>query len=71
MAVSTFEGIVENGHIQLQGNVTLPDKTRVYVVIPAFETTPQAHVRSPRLVRPEQAIDFVKLVIKDPTSAEL
>ena len=34
MPVSAFEGIVENGQIRLRENVILPDKTRVFVVIP-------------------------------------
>ncbi len=53
MAISTFEGIVENGQIRLRDNVTLPANTKVYVVIPDFEAVPQAHVYSPRLVHPD------------------
>jgi hypothetical protein len=71
MAAATFEGIVENGRIRLRGDVTLPDHTRVYVVIPDFENAPQAHVRSPRLARPEQAADFAKQVIEVADDAQL
>ncbi len=71
MAVSTFEGVVENGQIRLPESITLPDRTRVYVVIPDFETTRQAHVHSPRLVHPEQAADFAKEVFEVADDARL
>jgi hypothetical protein len=35
------------------------------------ETAPQAHIYSPRLVRPEQAVDFAKQVIEVSADAEL
>ena len=69
MPDSAFEGIVENGQIKLCGNVTLPDNTRVLVVIPDLETAPKAHVRSPRLKHPEEARDFTKRIIKVSTDA--
>lgn len=71
MAISTFEGIVENGQIRLCGEVTLPEKTKVFVVIPDFEAAAKAHVHSPRLVHPEQAADFAKEVIEAPPDARL
>ncbi len=64
MAISTFEGIVENGQIRLRDDVTLPEHTKVYVVIPDVETMPQAHVYSPRLAHPEQAADFAKQIVE-------
>jgi hypothetical protein len=64
MAVSTFEGIVENGRIRLRDDVTLPDNTRVFVVVPAYEPTLQARIHSPRLNHREQAVEFVKEVIE-------
>jgi hypothetical protein len=71
MSILTLEGVVENGQIRLCDPVTLPEHTKVYVVIPEVETVPQAHVYSPRLVHPEQAPDFVKQVIKVSADAEL
>jgi hypothetical protein len=71
MRISTFEGIVENGAIRLWDNVALPEKTRVYVVIPDFEPEPRAHVRSPRLAHPEQAGDFAKEIIEVTPDAKL
>ena len=65
MSISTFEGIVENGQIRLRDNLTLPEKTRVYVVIPDLKAAPpKARVYSPRLVHPKRADDFAKQVIK-------
>lgn len=71
MAILTIEGIVENGQIRLRDNVTLPEHTKVYVVIPDVATAPQAHVYSPRLVHPEQAADFAKQIIEASADAEL
>lgn len=63
-SVKTFEGCVENGLIRLRGNVALPDKTRVYVVVPEIADDQPARIRSPRLVHPEQAADFAKEVLE-------
>ena len=71
MPILTLEGIVENGQIRFRDHVTLPEHTKVYVVIPDVETAPPAHVYSPRLVRPEQAPDFAKQVSEVPADAEL
>jgi hypothetical protein len=71
MAILTIEGVVENGQIRLRENVTLPEHTKVYIVIPEVETAPQAHVYSPRLVHPEQAADFAKQIIEVSADAEL
>ncbi len=66
MAAFTIEGVVENGKIRLSDDVTLPEHTKVYVVVPEIETAPQAHIRSPRLANPKQAADFAKQVVKAP-----
>ncbi len=34
MSVATYKGTVENGKINLQINVKLPEKSEVYVVFP-------------------------------------
>ncbi len=64
MAVLTIEGIVENGHIRLREDVSLPEQTKVYVVIPDAGAWSRAHIRSPRLAHPEQVGDFAKQVIE-------
>jgi len=65
MQVRTFEGVVENGQIRLTTKVRLPEKTRVYVVVPDFEAKKVVHVFSPRLAHPEQAAEFAKQVVED------
>ena len=71
MGIATFEGVVENGQIRLPAAVRLPENTRVYVVIPDVEVQPVAYIGSPRLVYPEQAVDFQKEVIEEPSDADL
>ena len=56
--LATYEGIVENGRVTLPPNTDIPDKTRVYVLVPDAEMQPTPYIASPRLVRPEQAKDF-------------
>ena len=65
MQVTTFEGVIENGKIRLNTNISLPEKTKVYVVVPGLETPKTAHIYSPRLAYPEQAVDFKKEVIEE------
>ena len=65
MGVTTFEGIVEKGQIRLPATIRLPDSTKVYVVIPGIEVEPTLYIGSPRLVHPEQAVDFQKEVLEE------
>jgi hypothetical protein len=65
MGVRTFEGIVEQGQIRLPATVRLPERAKVYVVIPDIEVQPVAFIGSPRLVHPEQAADFQKEVSEE------
>mgnify|MGYP001170051896 CR=1 FL=1 len=58
MQVMTYEGIIENGEIRLIPNVSLPEKTRVYVVVPSLEVTHVVSVPSPRLAHPVLAAYF-------------
>lgn len=64
MSILTLEGTVENGQIRLAGDVHLPEKTRVFIVIPDWRALKEAHLYSPRLARPEQAADFNLEVIE-------
>jgi hypothetical protein len=48
--------------------VTLPENTRVFVVVSSGDDTSVARVLSPHLVRQADARDFVKQVIKDPAT---
>ena len=65
MGVRTFEGIVEQGQIRLPATVRLPEKAKVYVVVPDVEVRTVAYIGSPRLVHPEQAADFKKEVTEE------
>ena len=69
MKVATFEAVVENGQIRLPDSVRLPEKARVYVVIPGVPSA--AYIGSPRLARPEQAAHFEKEVIEGDLDAGL
>ncbi len=71
MAVVTLEGVIENGQIRLPAYFHLPDKTKVYVLIPDFEAKPVARIPSPRLLHPEQAADFKKEVVEVKSNASL
>ena len=71
MQVTTFEGIIENGQIRLNTDVDLPEKTKVFVIIPGFEAKKMVHVYSPRLVYPEQAADFRKEIVEELPNAGL
>lgn len=71
MSVTTIEGVVENGQIRLPPSVHLPDRAKVYVVVPDAEVPPVAYVGSPRLAHPEQASDFVKEVVEEDHDAGL
>ncbi|MEW6297436.1 MAG: hypothetical protein AB1671_06815 [Thermodesulfobacteriota bacterium] len=71
MGVATFEGVVENGQIRLPATVRLPERTKVYVIVPDVEVQPVAYIGSPRLVQPEHATDFQKEVLEEPSDADL
>ena len=70
MALMTVEGVVVDGRIRLPEGVALPERAKVYVVVPDVSSAPaRAHVVSPRLAHPEQAADFAKQVIEAPADA--
>jgi hypothetical protein len=71
MKVVTYEATVENGQIRLTEPVRLPERAKVYVVVPGVEDVPRYHIASPRLARPERAVDFVKEVTEEPPDAAL
>ncbi|MCC6125873.1 MAG: hypothetical protein IT426_12975 [Pirellulales bacterium] len=66
MNVISYEGIVENGCVHVPAGVVLPEKTKVYIIVPGISESGIQHysrIASPRLANPEQAADFVKKVI--------
>ncbi len=71
MAITTYEGIVEKGKIRLKTGVRLPEKAKVYVIVPDLQVEKTARVMSPRLVNPTQATDFKLEVSEDTPNAGL
>lgn len=72
MSVVTYEGIVEQGSIRLTPEARLPEKAKVFVVVPdsPSDALPQlAHIYSPRLVNREDAQAFIMEVIEEDTDA--
>ena len=60
-----LEGVVEDGQIKLDSDVQLPDGAKVYMIIPDGELENNVvPLRSPRLARPEQAVDFEMEIIE-------
>jgi hypothetical protein len=66
MKVTAYEATVENGQVQLIGAVSLPEHSRVYVVVPHTEESTVLHVASPRLAQAEHAADFTMEVAEEP-----
>lgn len=69
--LATYEGVVENGHVTLPPNVSIPDQTRVYVLVPDADAQRTHYIASPRLVHREQARDFELEVIEESYDATL
>ena len=61
--LTTYEGVVEKGHVTLPPEAEIPDNTRVYVLVPNPDRTYK--ILSPRLANPEQSMDFLKLEVID------
>ncbi|HVT83337.1 MAG TPA: hypothetical protein VHM90_22040 [Phycisphaerae bacterium] len=65
MSVSTIEAYVENGQIRVPDDVKLPEKAKVYIVIPGVTEVPKAaHIYSPRLAHRERAEHFKMEIIE-------
>lgn len=71
MGVVTLEGVIERGQIRITPDLRLPDKTKVYVVIPGIKIERVTHVSSPRLAHPEQAVDFELEIVEETSHAGL
>jgi hypothetical protein len=63
MSPTTYEATVKNGCVQLPENVSLPENTKVYVLVLDGESNETLRLRSPRLADPEKAADFRKQLI--------
>ena len=71
MGIVTLEGVVEKGQIRLKGDIRLPEKTKVYVIVPDIQIKRGARIFSPRLAHPEQAVDFEMEVIEESADANV
>lgn len=63
MQITTIQGIVKNGRIQLSEDVKLPDMTEVFVIVPKLESR-KARIMSPRLKDKEKLKDFKREIIE-------
>lgn len=63
MQITTIQGIVKNGKIQLTEDYELPEAAEVYVVIPNSEKR-TAKIMSPRLVDKSKLEDFEREIIE-------
>jgi len=63
MQITTIEGIVKNGQIQLTEDIQLPESAKVYVIVPTIDTAKK--IMSPRLANKADAKRFVKKVEVD------
>lgn len=71
MGVVTYEGVVEHGQIRLKAGVRLPEKAKVYVVVPDIQIERGARIPGPRLAHPEQVVDFKLEVTEEPFDASV
>ena len=71
MGIITVEGIVDHGQIRLKTNISLPEKAKVYVIIPDVQIEQGARIFSPRLAHPEQAADFRMEIVEESADASL
>jgi hypothetical protein len=65
MKVTTYEGTVQDGRVILPDDAGIPDKTRVYVVIPATNDSESVRIMSPRLVHRDEVVDFIMQVERE------
>jgi hypothetical protein len=65
MSILSFEAVIEHGKVILPAHVRLPERTRVYVVVPDIQTQASANMYSPRLAHKEQLKDFILEVAED------
>jgi hypothetical protein len=66
MSVLTLEGWVEGGQVRLLEKTALPERTKVFVVVPGADR-PTPRLRTPRLADPAQAGQFEMEVTELPT----
>lgn len=63
MQITTIQGIVKNGQIELTEDYELPESAEIYVVIPKMEKR-KAKIMSPRVVDKSKLNDFKREIIE-------
>ncbi|HEV7374703.1 MAG TPA: antitoxin AF2212-like protein [Pyrinomonadaceae bacterium] len=71
MGVLTIEGIIDNGQIKLASDVKLPERTKVFVIVPDMQIEQIVHHFSPRLKNSDQAAEFEMEIVQEPSDASL
>lgn len=71
MGAVTLEGVVEQGQIKITSGISLPERTKVYIVVPDAEIERTVHLHTPRLAHPEAAADFALEIVETPSNANL
>ena len=78
MLINAIEGIVENGQIRLRETVSLPEHSKVYVIVADAQVgrfggvdDRSVRIRSPRLAHPEQSKALGKQVVELAPDAKL
>src|SRR5581483_2423153 len=56
MGVTTIEGVIENGQIRLPAAVHLPERTKVYVIIPDVEEQTVAYIGNKPQISPRKCL---------------
>jgi len=65
MSIQTIEGIVEQGQIKLVSDIRLPEKTKVFVVVPETNDESKVHIHSPRFKNPSDAEYFKMEIVEE------
>ena len=65
MKTAAFEALIENGIIRLLEPGSLPDRTRVIVVVPELREDEAPQLRTPRLVNPADFRDLQKVIVEE------
>lgn len=66
-----YAGFVQNGQIRLNGEIQLPENTRVLVLVSDQNEPLRAKIVSPRLANPEQVKEFQMEVIEGASDSGL
>jgi hypothetical protein len=71
MLINAIEGFIENGQIRLREKVSLPEHSKVYVIVADSQVDRiggvddgSVHIRTPRFAQPEQSKDFSKQIVE-------